>query len=51
MQAIDFVKCAFLSYIDPDINIEFILASIVASKETKQMPGPAFFDLHGIRAP
>jgi len=51
MHAIDFVKCAFLSYIDPDINIEFILASIVASKTTQQMPGPAFFDLHGIRAP
>ncbi len=51
MQAIDFVKCAFLSYIDPDINIEFILASIIASKSSNQKPGPAFFDLHGIRAP
>lgn len=51
MQAIDFVKCAFLSYIDPNLNVDFILAAIVASKTSNTTPGPAFFDLHGIKAP
>ena len=48
LQAINFVKCAFLSYIDPDLDLDFIIASIIAArqKDPKQFTGgikmPAF---------
>jgi len=30
-QAVAFVRCAFLSYIDPDLDIDYVIANIVSA--------------------
>ena len=28
-QAVNFIKCAFLSYVDPDLDLDYIVANII----------------------
>jgi len=42
-QAINFVKCAFLCYIDPELDLNFIIANIVSIKQTGEAPSPQAF--------
>jgi len=41
-QAVAFIKCAFLSYTDPDLDLDLVVASIIQAKSKKESEMPGF---------
>jgi len=51
MQAANLVKSAFLCYVDPNLDIDFLAATIVATRNNQLKPSAEMFAKNGIRAP
>ena len=51
MNAALVVKSAFLSYVDTDLDLDYIIATIVATKNKQEKPSAEMFSRNGIRAP
>ena len=51
MQAAKLVKSAFLCYVDPDLDIDFVMATIIATRNNQQKPSAEMFAKNGIRGP
>ena len=51
MQAANLVKSAFLCYIDAEMDFDFIVATIIATRDKLDKPSEEMFAKNGIRAP
>jgi hypothetical protein len=50
-QAGPLIKNAFLCYVDPNLNLDFIIATIVATKNNNESPSATMFSKHGVKIP
>ena len=51
MQAANLVKSAFLCYVDADLDLDYVIATIIATRNGQQKPSAEMFAKNGIRAP
>ena len=51
MQAANLVKSAFLCYVDSDLDMNFVVATIIATRNNQQKPSAEMFAKNGIRGP
>lgn len=51
MQAASLVKSAFLCYVDAELDLDFIVATIIATRNNQQKPSAEMFAKNGIRGP
>ena len=51
MQAANLVKSAFLCYIDAEMDLDFVMATIIATRDGHEKPSAEMFSKNGIRAP
>lgn len=49
MQAASLVKSAFLCYVDPEMDMDFIIATVIATRNNQQKPSADIFAKNGIR--
>lgn len=51
MQVANLVKSAFLCYVDPTLDLDFIMATIIATRNNQQKPSASMFAKNGIKGP
>lgn len=51
MQAAKLVKSAFLCYVDAELDLDFVIATIISTRNGTKKPSAEMFAKNGIRAP